>query len=341
MTANLSSLGYTERESAFIAITGLQSGYFLRRQFNTFIGRECGALGQHFIDRSLRLGHVKMMTGWGNRVLYHFCARAVYAQLGEADNRNRREHRPDTIRRRLMILDYVIARPAEAWLLTDKARSNAFARFGALEPVAPAVAGRKRAQCLDDRQPVSIDASGTPTFAFVDAGLRGFSEWERFLKSHRHLLGQIDQAETVFASCDPTRFQLAESLFRRVVTGEASGGGIEIDRLRGYFSARRLFEERRYEGFDQARLDRLREDQRVYAGEAFEQAYARWQEQGEGALLALKRTRIRFQTQVLIHPYAWLSPIRFQERRACHGPHSSTDEESSRGNNGQARHKRC
>jgi hypothetical protein len=314
MTAGLWPLGYTERESDFIAIASLQSGYFLRRQFNTFIGRECGALGQRFIDRSLRLGHLKMLTGWGNRVVYHFCAREVYVQLGEPGNRNRREHRPDTIRRRLMILDYVIGRPREVWLLTAKARRDAFARLGVFEPNDPRVSGGTNALCSDDRQPVSVDDSGTPTFAFVDAGLRGLSEWERFLKRHRQI-GQIDQAETVFASCDPARFQLAENLFRRLVTGEVAGGGIEIERLQGYFRVRRLFEERRYEGFDQARLDRLREDRRVYAGEAFEQAYARWREHGENALLGLKRTRIRFRTQLLSHSYAWLSPIRFQERR--------------------------
>jgi hypothetical protein len=133
MTVNFTLLGYTERESAFVAIASVHSGYFLRRQFNTFIGRECGALGQQFIDRSLRLGHVKVMTGWGNRVLYHFCARAVYAQLGETDNRNRRTHGADTIRRRLMILDYVIGRPAEVWLLTDNARPMPLPAWGSLK----------------------------------------------------------------------------------------------------------------------------------------------------------------------------------------------------------------
>ena len=146
MTASLTTFGYTERESAFIAVASLQSGYFLRRQFNTFIGRECGAVGQHFIDRSLRLGHVKTMTGWGNRTIYHFCARAVYAHLGDPDNRNRRTHRPDTIRRRLMILDYVIGRPVEVWLLTDKARRDAVARKGIAGPEGPvSLVARRRA----------------------------------------------------------------------------------------------------------------------------------------------------------------------------------------------------
>jgi len=337
MTVNFTPLGYTERESAFVAIASVHSGYFLRRQFNTFLGRECGALGQQFVDRSLRLGHVKVMTGWGNRVLYHFCARVVYAQLGETDNRNRRTHGTDTIRRRLMILDYVIGCPAEVWLLTDNARRDALARLG--EPEPSPVIGNKNGHGSGDRQPVSIDGSGTPTFAFVDAGMSGLSEWERFLKRHRHF-GQTEQVEMVFASCDPARFRPAENMFRRVVTGEAAGGGIEIDRLQDYFRTRRLFEERRFEDFDQTRIDRLREDRRVYAGQAFEQAYARWQTQGEAALMGLRGTRVRLRTQLLPHSYAWLSPIRFQERRAYDVPHTSTDKESSRSGNGQARQER-
>ena len=335
MTANLRRLGYTERESAFVAIAALQSGFFLRRHFNSFIGRACGALGQQFIERTLRLGHVKEMTGWGNRVIYHFCARDVYAQLGDAHNRNRRQHRPDTIRRRLMILDYVIGLPTEGWLVTDGQRREFLAPPRAGEPGLLPNIGVDGGGCPNDRQPLSVDPSGQARMVFVDAGLRGFSEWERFLKRRRQL-GRFREAEVVYASCDPARFPSAEAHFRRVVTGSSADGGIEISRLHAYFTARRLFDERRYEQFDQARLDRLREDRRVYAGQEFEQVYAQWHQQGEEALLGVQGTRPGFQCHLLPHPYVWLSPVRFQERRPNHGPHPSTDEESSRSRYGQA-----
>jgi hypothetical protein len=334
MATNLRIFGYTERESGFMALAGLQSGYFLRRHFNSFIGRECGAVGQQFIDRALRLGHVQEIAGWGKRVIYHVCARDVYAQLGDTDNRNRRQHRPDTIRRRLMILDYVMARPAEAWLLTDKERQELLGRGRASKASTSPSLGRTTADCPDDRQPLSVDPAGAVRMAFVDAGLRGFSEWERFLKRRRHL-GELSQAEVSYASCDPARFSHAESLFRRVVTGAAADGAIEIARLRAYFTARRLFDERRYEQFDQARLDRLREDRRVYAGEEFEQAYVQWQQRGDDVLRTLRGTRAGFQCQLLPHAYVWLSPVRFQERRPHHGPHPSADEEGSRSSHGQ------
>jgi hypothetical protein len=335
MTGNFRTFGYTSRESGFLAIAALQSGYFLRRHFNSYVGRECGALGQQFLARALRLGHVDEMTGWGNRVVYHVGAREVYARLGDADNRNRRLHRPDTIRQRLMMLDYVIARPSEGWLLTGDERRALWAGLRGREPDALPHKPTAKVSHPDDRQPLSVDAHGQARIAFIDAGLRGFSEWERFLKRHREG-EELRKATVIYSSCDPARFSLAESLFNRVVRGTAADGGIEVGRLCAYFTARRLFEERRYEQFDQARLDRLREDRRVYGGEEFEQAYVRWQQEGEAALSRLQGAETTLECQILPHAYVWLSPIRFQERRPDHGSHSSADKENSRSNHGEA-----
>ena len=40
--SNLKGLGYTEREPPFLCLAALASGYFLRRQFTSFIARESG-----------------------------------------------------------------------------------------------------------------------------------------------------------------------------------------------------------------------------------------------------------------------------------------------------------
>ena len=36
--ARLEELGYTEREAAFLVLAALHSGYFLRRQYQEFLG---------------------------------------------------------------------------------------------------------------------------------------------------------------------------------------------------------------------------------------------------------------------------------------------------------------
>ena len=328
MTENLCQLGYTERESAFLAISSLQSGYFSRSQFNAYIGRECGALGQRFIDRGVQLGHFTPIQFFGNHLVYHVTARGLYSQLGEADNRNRREHRPDTIRHRLMILDYIIARPSETWLLTDKERRETFLRLIVANSIAnsrPVTLGILQKA---GRQPVALDADGTPQIGFVDASLGSFSEWESFLRARRLFLTEIGKAEIIYASCNPGRFRLAQRLFRRIVAGEDASGELDRDRLQKYFCARQLFEERRYERFDQCGLDRLREDQRVYAGETIDRLYNQWRQQGDKALLELNPSPVRFQSQLLPQSYAWLTPIRFQERKAYYGLNSRPTKES-------------
>jgi hypothetical protein len=327
MTGELRRFGYTPREAGFLMLAGLQSGYFLRSQFNAHIERECGALGQRFIDRALRLGHIRVLPGFGNQRLYHVCARAVYQNIGEPDNRNRRLHAPETVRQRLMMLDYVLARPGEHWLLSRAARRESVSRLVLQNSID--VDSRLADELPADRQPISLDAAGGMQLGFVDEGLSGFSKWERFLRRRRPLLRTADAATVTYATCSAVRFRNAETVFRKMVGEHAGSGGVDRGRLKGYFTDRRLFEERRFESFDKTRLDRLREDQRTFAGEVFEDLYRHWRRDGDAALAGCVATTARFETQLLPSAYTWLAPIRFQERRVHRGPDSGADQESS------------
>jgi hypothetical protein len=178
---------------------------------------------------------------------------------------------------------------------------------------------------LAERQPLSLDPAGELRVAFVDDGLRGFSKWEHFLERCRPLVHTRGTAAIIYASCIPDRLRTAERVFRRMVGDDVSGGGIDRDRLRAYFIARRLFEDRQYQSFDKSRIDRLREDQRAFSGEAFETLYRQWGHDGEMALAKCVAASCRFETQSLRFSYSWLSPIRFQERRVRYGPYSGAD----------------
>jgi hypothetical protein len=328
MTESLCEFGYTEREAAFLAISSLQSGYFSRAQFNSFIGRECGALAQRFIDRGVQLGHFTPTQWFGNKLIYHVTARALYSQLGEAENRNRREHRPDTIRHRLLILDFLITRSSETWLLTERDRRTALFRIIVANSIAnsrPVILGVLPSAC---RQPLALNGRGIPQFGFVDQSFGSFSEWETFLRSRRTLLNQIGDAEIVYASCDGGRFRLAQRMFRKIVAGEDATGELDRDRLQEFFRSRQLFDEKRYEHFDQARLDRLREDQRVYAGDTIDHLYKRWLQAGDKALGEIRSSRLLLSSQVLPESYKWLAPIKFRERKKRHGTNPRPTQES-------------
>lgn len=308
MTERLVRFGYTEREAGFLRLAALVGGYFLRRHFNEYIGRECGALGQRLLERGTALSHLKAIPALGGRVVHHVSAIAVYEELGDRENRNRRDHQYESIRRRLMALDYVLSESGSRWLLTGKERSEPF--------IASAGVSTAVVDCLSDKQPVRVLCTGHTEFAFIDEGLRTFSKWELFLRSHRGLLQSLSTPEVIFASCRSDRLIPSVRLFRRIVLGEGIAGGLDTERLSRYFESRRLFEQKRFDTFDQARLDDFRECRRIFAGDDFERLYSQWISRSESPNLAVSPSRATLRTFVLPHAYEWLSPVRFQERRA-------------------------
>lgn len=320
MTRGLIRFGYTEREAAFLELAALLSGYFVRRQFNEFIGRECGALAQGFIERAQRLGYVKVLAASGNRQVLHVCGSGVYAGLLDENNRNRREHRPETVRRRLMGLDFAISQQEKAWLLTEREKVAHFEAAGISKPDLPKSVFRGRSQTFFvDKQPIARGSDRQVEFGFIDEGPRGFSKWQLFLEEHRLLFQELRGSIVIYASPDPIRFRSAAVVFRRTVAGESPAGGLDLVRLRRYFSARKLFDDKIYASFDQGRLDELRENRRVFSGERFESLYQAWRSEGECALVNVSASETDLRTHLLPHSYEWLCPIRITERRgqAC------------------------
>ena len=333
MTAAVERLlgrGYTPREASFIELAALQSGYFVRSQFNDFASSTCGAVAQTFIEKAIKLEHVTGTKHLGSRVLYHFSSCAVFAALGDPNNRNRRLHQNETIRRRLMALDYCIAEKASEYVLTEKDKVHLFTAAGVPETDLPAeVFARKARRYFVDRQPVTRDLR----LAYIDEGFSGLSPWENFLTKHRRLLQQLPEAMCVFASPEERRFLEAGRLFREIVTGSNTAGALDAARLRKYFEARQLFEARDFGWFTQTRLDQLREDRIVFAGEQIESIYAKWKSVGDEALAGLRTQPERLAFRVLKHRYDWLSPIR---KGIFDAAHSSAREKGKGGCNGQA-----
>src|SRR5690242_2941666 len=107
-TQALERMGYSPRESDFVCRAALHGGYFLRRQYCTFLRQSAGGTAAALIDELLAKGHARGTTFAGNVHIYHLCSRPLYAALGQEDNRNRRLGQPSTIKRKLMALDFVL-----------------------------------------------------------------------------------------------------------------------------------------------------------------------------------------------------------------------------------------
>jgi hypothetical protein len=207
---------YTKREAEFLRLAALQSGYFLRRHFNEFIGKECGALAQRFIERGLHQTDFKALPT--RPVVYHATGSSLYAALGDPQNRNRREHETATVRRRLMALDFLLLHSSKTFLVTEQEKLSHFASSGVQQSVLPGEMFGTARRYFVDRQPICFSengaAPGVAEFAFIDEGLRYFSRFELFLKVHRGLFHALPGTCLVFATCDKARFVRAEQLFQ-------------------------------------------------------------------------------------------------------------------------------
>jgi len=332
----LIGLGYSASQAPFLELAALQSGYFTRSQFNDCIERCCGAMGQVFIERALEKGHVKCIDSFGGRRLYQTVGQGLFRALGDENNRNRRSHRPATIRRRLMSLDYCISVKASTWLLTERDKTSFFSGLGASEEELPSELFGGARRFFVDRQPIWIRQGGVPVFVFIDEALKGLSQWDAFLRSHRALVKRLGKAAFVFAGAQPERFVRAERIFGRVITGAGTSGGMDLARLRRYFEARRRFEARDYSSFDQLRLDQLREDRRVFVGERIEGLYASWCLAGDAALTPVTASEISFEVHLLSHCHEWVSPVYGEERRECDAHNSIANKAGARGGHGKA-----
>src|SRR5216684_8354173 len=122
----LKGLGYTEREAAFLCLAALHGGYFLRRQYCGFIGKEIGGTVNALVEKLLMQKHAVAISALNNTKIYHLGSRPFYALLGETDNRNRRDHSTPAMKKRLMDLDFVLAHSNCRYLATEREKVDYF-----------------------------------------------------------------------------------------------------------------------------------------------------------------------------------------------------------------------
>ncbi|MHB1958328.1 MAG: hypothetical protein ACYCO5_04780 [Acidobacteriaceae bacterium] len=205
--------GHSEREAAFLYMVAVHSGYFLRRQFCEFTGRERGSIATHFLRKALAHGLIHAMDVDGRHFVYHLCGKGLYRMLDNPDSQNRRVKSGGEILRRLMVLDVVLRHLAtEEFWETEATKHRYFAQAGMDEnAIASAFA-------FGESVPVSIRRDGdsqVTRFVFIDEGQRSLSKFERFLTAYKNLLRALPHAEIRYVARRPQHFEDAQHLFAR------------------------------------------------------------------------------------------------------------------------------
>ena len=201
----LAPLGWTGREAEWLALVALHSGAFTRAQ--------CGVYFQAGDDRKRLLRFVralieKQLAIEDARPIFPGGARAVlltgkpiYQALGIPDVRHRRSKAATTIvlMRRLLSLDYIIARPTLGWLPTEGDKVQRFEALGLDRRTFPyrlsGPSGTPQTpRYFAFKLPIAVDDQAA-TFVYVDPGQTTDSELRAWGVAPRAPVGRTSGAD--------------------------------------------------------------------------------------------------------------------------------------------------
>lgn len=310
--ASLESIGYLEREASFLYLVAVHSGYFLSRQFCRFVRRECGALATRFLDRGIRLGHLRVIECGRGRHIYHLVSKPVYEALGRPDSQNRRIKGDAHIKSRLMALDFVIAH-VYANLVEDEAAKVDFftSQCGIAHETLPhSYAGRL--MYFADGFPILVTSTGIPQFAFIDEGQVTTTRFERFLRQYQPLFEALGEFELIYVADTESSSARAKATFNRFLPadrllGVTSMTPMGVEHFIEYLTASLRYEAKG--GVTSARdLEVLREGEHLYTTLEHRALQAAWNNQSTSAdrirqRFLQKSLRAAFTTVVLPYSY--------------------------------------
>ena len=213
----LQTLGYTDREAAFLYLVAAHSGYFLRRQFDYFVDRHKGSIVMRLLEKARASGHIESLQynqGW---FVYHLCSRSIYRLLGDSDSQSRRRKGDAQVRARLMALDYVLENDGDYFFSSADGKLQFFRETRGITPTLFANGDGQLLPLLASF-PISLADRSRPSvspvrFAFIDEGLSTEVKFLRFLEAIESLLHAIGSFEMVYVSGSEFNFHHAKVAF--------------------------------------------------------------------------------------------------------------------------------
>lgn len=293
----LQPLRLTPRQARFVVTIALNGGYFLRRHYMAYAGLRYGKMVREFPEQLVARGLATRAAGRSDRgFLYHLRARSIYRALGQEDNRNRRAASPDSIVRKLMLLDFVIGRPSVTWLATEADKVSYFAdRLGLPRGDFPqqyatsgAIETLSTLRFFPDKRPIGI-VGDPPAVHLVTLALdTDGAGFERFWLDHARLLSHLRSwTINVVGEAGSTRaLSACRTLFERHTGTTNTGAGIVSDDQAKYFAIRRAIELNELARVPVADLHWYRDKQTVMSTPVVEAAYAQWRQRRSRAGVA-------------------------------------------------------
>jgi hypothetical protein len=282
----LTAFGYTVSEARFLYIVAMHSGYFTARQFLAFVDAKRGYRTHSLAQKLITQGHATMREYRRNGCIYHLYSRKLYAQLGHENLRNRRRHRLEAIRTRLLGLDFILANQGYQYLETEAEKIAYFCDELHIEkaclPLKLYVGGPGSQPTLRyfvDKFPLFLSAprpgfSPVVTFSYVDPGLEALTGLVTHLSQYQSLFRELADFGFLYISCTPAHFEKVRELFNSIVKTPLESD-IPTDLIR-YFRARSIWNSSEYRTLSKNDLLFFNEAKRRFTGERFEPLFRNW-----------------------------------------------------------------
>ena len=282
----LKAFGYTEDEARFLYIVATHSGYFLARQFLNFVGAKRGYRTHSLAQKLITQGHATMREYRRNGCIYHLYSRKLYAPIGHENLRNRRRHRLEAVRTRLLSLDFILANQGYQYLETEGEKVAYFCEELQVDkqhlPV-KVYMGQPESQptlrYFVDRFPMFFDSpsSSAPpvvTFSYVDPGLESLTAFVTHLRQYQPLFRELSAFRFFYIAKTPAHFQKATELFTSIVRAPLESD-IATDLVR-YFKTQTIWETSEFRTLSKNDLLFLNQAKRRFSGERFETLLRDW-----------------------------------------------------------------
>jgi len=282
----LTAFGYTVSEARFLYIVAMHSGYFTARQFLAFVDAKRGYRTHSLAQKLITQGHATMREYRRNGCIYHLYSRRLYAQLGHENLRNRRRHRLEAIRTRLLALDFILANQGYQYLETEEEKISYFCEQLHIEkiyvPVKLYMGGPGSQPTLRyfvDKFPLFLSAprpgfSPVVTFSYVDPDLESLAGFVTHLGQYQALFRELADFRFVYVSGTPAHFEKATQLFHSQVKVPLESD-IAGDLIR-YFRARSIWNSSEFRTVSKTDLLFFNEAKRRFAGDHFETLFKNW-----------------------------------------------------------------
>jgi len=290
---SIMGFGYTARESEFLYLVATHSGFFVQRQFATYIDISGRGPVTDFIRKALEKKHIReYLPEHGSQKIYHLFSRNLYAAIGKENSRNRKTGRYGLLDKpavRMLTLDFVLAHPTELYLEeeTDKLEYFTNQRQIPLDALpSRTFAGADPSltrRYFIERFPIFLsDAKHLPlvNFTYVEDHVRSLQTFYSFFERYS-VLFQACQGhfKLIVVSDSAQSFQAAEKQSHEMFS--TAGQENEAQTLARFFRLRRIAEEKRFRELRHEDVIEWQRGLKRYAGPEYEKQYAAWLQTGK------------------------------------------------------------